>query len=75
MYSYELEEDVEGGYCTMSDGFILPVFCIREVLPGVKRVRKELGWGKSETVGKKRKRGDEDEDAVPSYVRRPGTAE
>jgi hypothetical protein len=46
MYSYELEEDVEGGYCTMSDGFILPVFCIREVLPGVKRVRKELGWGK-----------------------------
>jgi hypothetical protein len=57
MYSYELEEDIEGGYCTMSDGYILPVFCIRGVLPGVKRVRKELGWGKSETVEKKAEEG------------------
>jgi hypothetical protein len=57
MYSYELEEDIKGGYCTMSDGFVLPVFCIREVLPGVKRVRKELSWGRSETVEKKAEEG------------------
>jgi hypothetical protein len=72
MRTEDMEED---NVLRFEDADIDAVFLYREATTGFKRVRKELGWGKSETVGKKRKRGDDDEDAVTSSVRRPGTAE